>query len=494
MGYFVYCVILNIKYILLLLVASFFTVLQGQDKKLLKQYVYKQFELLPNLEINYNSDNLSLAPPSKIKTDKPSIKKIEELSGSYKLSNDISHLHKIGELYLALNKKDSAKCYLKRAAFKYQEKLNNIPEDIETLRKLGKIMTKLGDFRQALSYNDSIIAIKPNDTLAITTNVLIHLSMGSFSDAKKYCKQAFDIMPKYHYIYLLKTLILINEETTMQESMKNFVGFKSDFSYLQKAFDTYIDNPNMQLTTLSCRLLVLASEKLLISTINPPQSVKNHKFTLTSSDSLKLNLFEEQYTGMIGSEKYPNKYTLYYSLGIIHLLKGHYIKAIEQFKTSIDLCGNKNNNHITGCFNNIMTSYLFLGDNSRAKKWTLKKIRNNAFNAGNHIELARYDLAKGNLSKGEKRLNKALELDSAAFEAYVELANVKMINGDIKIADRLLNKCYKINPDYKPMYESLILSSLFRGDYTTAHYLVKVCLKNNPRDAFALDIKRDFLN
>lgn len=490
---------MKFKISLYILVQIVYIITSGQDKELLKQYVFKQFEVLPSMEISYGVGDFMLNPKPKSETDELSLKRVDELTDSFKIYNDISYLERIGNLYIRFNQMDTGRYYLREAAAKYQEKLIDNPDDTELLQNLCSIYMELGEPLPAIEFADRIIDINPSDSFAIFTNTSLHLSIGDLPGAKKYCEKAVEHFPENPNTYLLKTTILIFEEYSMLNPSKSFEGLKSDFSYLQTAADTYKNNPEMQLTTLSGKLFVLYQQIAMPYMGNPPKSLKNFKFKVTKSDSLELVKYKNQYLNMTEKQEYKNHYSLYYSLGIIYFLNGDYSEAISYFKKSIDLrrMAYPEDANVLGSYNNIMTCYLFMGDLLNAKKWTKMKIKDKVSYkdlSKNYAELARYYLIKGHLHKGEKLLNKAIEIDSATHEAYVELANIQMINNNLKQAESYLDKCFKINPDCEELHESFILLTLYQGDLNTAKFLVARFMANNPKSSFAQDIKKDFFD
>lgn len=491
------------KIILLILFVLASVIINGQDRELLKQYTWKQFDIssVCDIEIQYQTDNFSLTPVKSKESsyDKPSLRAIKKLRDSLRITDDISYLKEIGLMYFALNKKDSGRFYLYEAENRYWEKLKNNPKDSSLLHDICMINYYLGNIQQAMDFADSILKIYPNDLNAMSTNIMLHTGVGDFEGARTYCEKAIEQFPQFPNGYLQKTNVILMEETykLAGKTKENFNGIHFDISFLEEAAETYTCCPEIQMATLSCKLLLLFYGITIPIGFDPPESMKNFKIPLTKNDSLLIDSYEKQYYSMIEASAYYNHYTLYYSLGLINFLKGNYLNAIAFFEKSIELCGSRNEGSISSCYDNICVSYLYLEDHAskviKNVKLKVKNVTSSSVKATGYIQLGTYEISENHLHKGHKYLQKALELDSSAYKAYVALANFQMLKNNLELAQKYLDKCYAIKRDCPELYKSFILLSLFQGDTEMAEYFVNRCLLNDPEDTFAQDIKRDFL-
>jgi len=490
------------KIIILILFILATVVINGQDRELLKQYTWKQFDItsICQITVDYQTDNFSFLPVNKKESsgDIPSLRKINKLKDSLRITDDIYYLKEIGLMYFALNKKDSGRFYLYEAENRYWDKLKNNPKDSSLLQDICMINYSLGNIQQAMDFADSILKIYPFNLNALNINILLHTFTGDFEGARTYYEKVIEHFPENPLGYLQKTNAILLEETykLAGKTKENFTGIHYDISFLQEAAEIYACCPEIQMATLSCKLLLLFYGITIPIGFDPPESMKNFKIPLTKNDSLELASYEKQYFNMIEDSAYINHYTLYYSLGIINFLKGNYFNAIACFEKSIELCGSRNEGSISSCYDNISTCYLYLGDTLNAKnniEMKIKNVNSSSVKATGYIQIGTYEVSEKHLRRGYKCFKKALELDSNAYKAYVDLANLQMLKNNLDLAQEYIDKCYSIKPDCLELYKSFILLSLFQGDTEMAEYFVNRCLSNDPEDTFAQDIKRDFL-
>ncbi len=353
------------RFIIFLLLIFSFSLSEGQDKALLKQYTWKQFEIIPSWGISYQTDNFILSPVPQIRSnaDKPSLKKIKALKDTLKITSDNSYFKKIGLMYYALNKKDSGRYYLNQAVTIYNSELNNNPADTALLHEICSINYLLGNVYQAMEFADSLLKINPDDSKAIFKNIMMHSDVGDYVGAKLYCEKAIKRFPENPATYLLKTSVICTEASVNfnEQTNESFNGFNFDSSFLENAASNYRNNSEIQLVTLSCELMLLYYSVVMPINLNPPKSYKNFKIQLTKNNSAKLESFKNQYLNMIEDRKYNNHYSIYYSLGIIHFLKGNYPTAIDYFNTSAELCGSRNDENVLSCYDNLRNCYFLMG-------------------------------------------------------------------------------------------------------------------------------------
>ena len=479
----------------------------AQDTAKIKEFVVKQFDPSANLGINYNSAIFKKEPVKKAPKDARTFEQVKVLLDSLEVDKSNELLARIGNLYMRLNRPTLGKHYLEKARLGMKKEWQLHPENDSVMAAYLVLNLGMGNLAKCLEINKQQLVSLPNDTsLKITRAFLLVLS-GQLDEAVVFSDSVLQWYPEIPEAYLYRTMALIYHEISnlqkkqnLGEMQKEFESFSTDFSFLTQAKEKFPDNAALQVSILSNRLLILFYEKLLPYLFKSNTNLKGFRFKNSTADLKQLNEMEKEFKQLKDNPAFRNPYVIYYSLGVIYLVKNDFKNARHYFQRAIDvkpLEYRDSQDNVESCYDNLIAMHLINDDKEAAAKCIRLKITDQAAfdpKAKDYVELSNIEAYQGNYSMAKTLLDTALLLDSASFEAYVNLADLALLKGNYKEAEMHLNTAYAINADYPGLYYSMIFHSLLTGDKSMAAYLVRRLLEFNPDNKTAQDIQKEFFS
>ncbi|MBC8046298.1 MAG: hypothetical protein H7Y00_05845 [Fimbriimonadaceae bacterium] len=492
-----------------LLIFLFFCPLlsNAQDTALLKKYVREQFELTADINLSYHSNDFYIKRFEKTTKEEPSFEKVEELLDSLKNNYDLNIVFRIAGLYEKLNRKTLSIQYYNEAKKGYEEKLIQNPADTNAIDALMMLSLETNDLLKAILYNQKKLEIAPNDTLASIAMSSLFLFAGDYTQANIHADKAIGLYPEIPDSYLYKVMALVFPEIFLIQSSANLnaaigesANFKSDFSFLDKAANNYKENIEVQFSVLCCKYFTFFYKLLIPYFLNAePQPPHKIRFKFSDEDLSQLKKYEKEFSVFLKSKEFKNYYPVYLSHGTINMLQNNFDESIRDFKKSIQYKDAKYRDaqdNVADAYSNIIACYLFMNDSTNAEIWANKKIEDKAavYNvATDYVMAGIFKAVKNDLESGKQFMYKAIEVDSACYQAMIQIGNIYLLEDDYKKADQYFNAAYKLNKDDPAVYYSYILYSLFVKDKSTANSLLNRLLEYNPDNAFAIEIKGIFL-
>ncbi|MDX2362654.1 MAG: tetratricopeptide repeat protein [Crocinitomicaceae bacterium] len=492
-------------YVLVTLLFSMHFSVNAQDVEALKQLTIDYFEPQATVEINYNSFDFDPVPAPAKPIDPLTTERLIELKDSLKITGDKKYLMALGNLYFRMNHKPEAQGYFKRAIEAYNTALAASPNDLDLLNDLFTIYYAIGDTENALKYNTEILRVDPKDTTAMTVRGFIYVAQGDYKRVIDYANAIIEQHPDFDIQYFLKTIghtftDIIKMQSEFDENGELiWRSLNIDLSYLEEVREQYPDDARIQLMAICSEFFVFYYDAMIPVMKMGTVKTEGFEFPLTRDQLGALKKFEKRFIAFLDDPNFKNYYTVNYSLGLIELLRGKNMAAIDYFEIAIK---NKSTEYrgllsnVVSAYDNLIAAYMFMGDRGNAERWQLAKINDRASvdpMAKDLVKFADFNLFRNDLEQGEKFLLKSLEIDPSNIDAYAYLARVEMLKGDLIKAEEYINLLYELDENNIELYKSLVLMSLFKDDKETAMFLNDLLLGNDPLDNFANDVKEKIL-
>ena len=172
----------------------------------------------------------------------------------------------------------------------------------------------------------------------------------------------------------------------------------------------------------------------------------------------------------------PNRWDIYYNLGIISLKQQQYKKAVDNFQQSILLQPNYANAH-----NNLGKAFLKLNLVDNAVQSFIKAINIDKNNPHFYFDLGEGLIQKQLIAQALECFRQSVKLKPKNYELQFQLGNAFRNQGSLQEALNCFCRSIQLNPNYSPAYISLKYIDLEPEWRTCLIDFYRQILKANPQ-------------
>jgi tetratricopeptide (TPR) repeat protein len=475
---------------------------KAQNRDSLRSLIQDRFPANLTLAVEYSERDFLFEPYEEKTVDVLSMERLVALKDSFKLTGEINYMVRIGNLYKRLNYAQTGYEWLYKALDQYYVALEENPNSVELLTEVIDLHLALNQQDYAIEKTELLLEINPDDAKLVVSNIALHLFSDNPDEAVSIANAAAKKFPDHPAVVFMQTMTLVQREIQLlssiggiEEAQKMWKRFTLDLTHLEEARTNYPEKVDLQVAILSSELLVFFYGKIIPAFFGGDIGSAGYKFPLDDADKVKLNFLEDEFTALLKHKTFHNKYSLYYSLGIIKILNSKYKKSIPYFESAIrekKPMYRGAHNHASSSFNNIFAAYAFMGKKDKARVSAQAKIDERPAGdpvASHYFELAQLKIGVEEFDEAKKLLQETLAIDSTSINAYVSLANIYLIEGNLELAEEQMDLAQARSSNNPEVYKTAITYYVYKGEFTAAQELLQGILDYDPTDDFGLRMK-----
>lgn len=307
------------------------------------------------------------------------------------------------------------------------------PEDIQLLKKLGRLHLKNGAILNATKIFKQILRIKPEEVSSLIELAICQIKTGLFEEAEFNLERAQELSPKLHTIFLAFSKLYEAKGSAEKQ-----------ISFLMRAAN--------------------AAEKRSEIRLNLAELLHRYGDMAGSANQYRLIL-----------EKYPDYEAALFGLGTIYMKKNELGKAIKCFSDVVS-----NNPGAFDAHFNLGNCFFRQKKYAMASRNLRISTRSEAVN-----EKARYLLAQCHKNLGE--LDQAIVIIESLVESNGEnvfyqnlLAELYMEAGEVDIAKDIYKSLSRSHPERAEFYVKHINALIKMGKIKDAEHVLDKLFRNHP--------------
>src|SRR5437588_91643 len=334
---------------------------------------------------------------------------------------------------------------IEQAKEKIQDELQRNPSSVEGYNLLGIIYSGQKDYAKALEAFQYALKLEPSSTRTRNNLGNVYVAEEKSDLAEKEFRTVLRLDPANRDGNYNLGLVLMSEghpaEAVVHFQRVRPANVQARFNLI-RALKLKPDSPE----SLYLLAQVYADEMKAVDALD--LLVRAHKLAPQNTDiifllarvSMSQNYFEDAIPLLESGLKIaPQRADLHAALGESYFMSGKAERAIEEFKTLIQLDPSPPSYAFMGL------SYRHLGRFDEARRYFQEGLKKDPRNASCLFNMGYIEERQGNHARAEELFQQALRSNRAFYDALLELANLRIANKRLEEAAELLRRYVKVS-------------------------------------------------